>query len=48
MVTGRRLRLHLSVRARQNIGLIVLALFAANWLAKLFWLGFGPLPFPGA
>jgi hypothetical protein len=48
MVTGRRVQLHLSVRARQNIGVIVLALFAANWLAKLFWLGFGPLPFPGA
>lgn len=48
MVTGRRIRLPLSLRAHQNIGLIILALFAANWLVKLLWLGFGPLPFPGA
>jgi hypothetical protein len=48
LLTGRRLRLHLSRRAQQNIGVIILALFAANWLAKLLWLGFGPLPFPGA
>jgi hypothetical protein len=47
LVTGRHIRLGLSVRAQQNIGLVLLALFAANWLAKLFWLGFGPLPFPG-
>jgi hypothetical protein len=47
-VTGRRIRLPLSLRAHQNIGLIILALFAANWLVKLLWLGFGPLPFPGA
>jgi len=48
LLTGRRLRLHLSRRTQQNIGLLVLALIAANWLAKLLWLGFGPLPFPGA
>src|ERR1035437_3815268 len=48
MVTGRRIRLHLSRRAHQNIGLIILALFAANWLGQLLRLGFGPLPFPGA
>jgi hypothetical protein len=47
MLTGKRIRPDLSRHARQNIGLVVLALFAANWLAKLFWLGFGPLPFPG-
>jgi hypothetical protein len=46
--TGQRLRFNLSVKASQRIGLLVLALFALNWLAKLLWLGFGPLPFPGA
>src|SRR3981081_3477254 len=40
LATGRRIRWGLSVRAKQSIGLILLALLAANWLAKLFWLGF--------
>ena len=48
MVTGKRVRLEMSVRTSQRIGLIILLAFALNWLAKLLWLGFGPLPFPGA
>ena len=48
MLTGRRVAWRPSRGAQQRIGLVIVALFAANWLAKLFWLGFGPLPFPGA
>jgi hypothetical protein len=48
MVTGKRVRLEMSLRTHQRIGLIILLAFALNWLAKLLWLGFGPLPFPGA
>jgi hypothetical protein len=48
MLTGRRITWRPSRRAQQRIGLVIVALFAANWLAKLLWLGFGPLPFPGA
>jgi hypothetical protein len=48
MTTGKRLRLNMSLQMHQRIGLVVLTLFALNWLAKLLWLGFGPLPFPGA
>ena len=48
LTTGQRLRLNLSLQMHQRIGLLVLALLALNWLAKLLWLGFGPLPFPGA
>ena len=48
MVTGKRVRLEMSLRTSQRIGLLVLLAFALNWLAKLLWLGFGPLPFPGA
>ena len=48
MLTGRRITWRPSRRAQQRIGLVVVALLAANWLAKLLWLGFGPLPFPGA
>jgi hypothetical protein len=48
LATGRRVRWRPGVGAKQAIGVILLALLAANWMAKLFWLGFGPLPFPGA
>jgi Protein of unknown function (DUF2752) len=48
MATGKRVRLEMSLRTSQRIGLIILVAFALNWLAKLLWLGFGPLPFPGA
>ena len=48
MITGKRVRLLMSLRTHQAIGLIILLAFALNWLAKLLWLGFGPLPFPGA
>jgi hypothetical protein len=48
MATGKKLRLQMSLRTHQVIGLIILLAFALNWLAKLLWLGFGPLPFPGA
>ncbi len=48
LLTGRRISWRPSRRAQQRIGLVIVALLAANWLAKLLWLGFGPLPFPGA
>jgi Protein of unknown function (DUF2752) len=48
MATGKRVRLEMSLATSQRIGLIILVAFALNWLAKLLWLGFGPLPFPGA
>jgi hypothetical protein len=48
LTQGKRVRLDPSARTQRRIGLIILLAFALNWLAKLLWLGFGPLPFPGA